>query len=167
MTVLFLDVDGVLNNHEALKRNPPLDPLCVGVLNDLVEAFDARIVVSSTWRLFYSLDEIRSLLAAHGLVNPARVIDATPHGETAQGDRSVSQPRGLEIQAWLSAHQEVTRFVILDDEADMCHLTPHLVKTSMANGLTWRHKGRVLAVLDRAVDPRADVEKPDHGTIRR
>ena len=147
MTVLFLDIDGVLNNYEALKRDPQLDPVCVGVLNDLVEALDAQIVVSSSWRFFCSLDEIRSLLAAHGLVNPVRVIDATPCLEEKRGDRYFSQPRGVEIQAWLSAHPEVARFVILDDDADMCHLTPHLVRTSMANGLTWHHKRHVHAVL--------------------
>ena len=148
MTVIFLDIDGVLNNHAALKRRPQLDSDCVAVLSTLAELIDARIVISSTWRLFHTIEELRETLGKAGLFDPDRIIDMTPRLLDFHGDICVSQPRGVEIQAWLSAHPDVARFVILDDDADMAHLAPHLVQTSMATGLTRRHLPAVLRVLE-------------------
>ena len=148
MTVLFLDIDGVLNNHRALGREPPLDSDCVAVLNTVAELIDASIVISSTWRLFHSQEELRVMLCDHGLVAPHRIIDATPEVEEWRGTARVLQPRGVEIQAWLSAHRDVQRFVILDDGDDMAHLAPHLVQTDMTTGLTAAHVPAILRVLD-------------------
>jgi hypothetical protein len=44
--------------------------------------------------------------------------------------------RGAEIQQWMDENWTPERFVILDDNADMDHLLPHLVRTSSIVGLT-------------------------------
>jgi HAD domain in Swiss Army Knife RNA repair proteins len=53
--------------------------------------------------------------------------------------------RGIAIQAWLDERYErfgdVSRFVILDDNADMAHLIPHLVQSTLDVGLTLDHVG--------------------------
>jgi hypothetical protein len=42
---------------------------------------------------------------------------------------------------------EIEKFVILDDETDMCEFLPHLVKTSMDGGLTDAHVDLALEML--------------------
>jgi hypothetical protein len=44
----------------------------------------------------------------------------------------------MEIQSWLNSHPEVSAFVIVDDDEDMAHLMPKLVKTSWHSGMTIR-----------------------------
>ena len=38
-------------------------------------------------------------------------------------------------------------FVILDDDSDMAHLMPRLVRTSFDAGLTWEHANAAIAML--------------------
>lgn len=45
--------------------------------------------------------------------------------------------RGEEIQNWINSFDQVIeKFVILDDDSDMEHLLPYLIKTSYEFGLT-------------------------------
>jgi hypothetical protein len=122
----------VLVNRAALrarrldaKHRPAADPDAVAALNYIVQATGAQIVVTSTWREEYSLEELRELLARWGVIGT--VLDLTPVGKT----------RGQEIQAWLRLHP-AERFVILDDESGMDPLQAHLVKTETHVGLTMR-----------------------------
>jgi hypothetical protein len=60
LKVIFLDVDGVLNSRgkwagcdlaNLTDSGTRIDPLAVARLKRIVDATDAKIVVSSTWRL--------------------------------------------------------------------------------------------------------------------
>jgi len=136
--VIFLDVDGVLITRRSLNMRTPT-PRCVQRLNELCRASGAALVVSSVWRLGQSLKALRSLLRGWGV--EGRVIGSTPdiNGEE----------RGREIAAWLLAHPETERYVILDDDADMAHLKPQLVQTGFTYGLTHHERRRAAAVLTR------------------
>lgn len=110
MNIVFLDFDGVLNTprtwtrptHRAIER-----PL-VRRVSDLCDATDARIVISSAWRLHQSVATLQTILGRHGL-NPTRVIDRTPW--------LPHQPRQDEILQWLrQTRHAVARFVALDDD---------------------------------------------------
>jgi hypothetical protein len=122
--VLFLDVDGVLNRSGASREHLFLDK--VALLREIVETTNGAIVVSSTWRRLRN--RMFELWAALGPDMKERWLGNTP---ILSG-----QPRGNEIQAWLDAHPEVERFVILDDDSDMGELMPHLVRTHCFTGLT-------------------------------
>jgi len=162
--ICFTDIDGVLNNrscyfpgnqHPKYGRNP--DPKCVAALNWLCEKTGAQIVVSSTWRIG-GLDLMRETINSHWGVN-GPVIDVTPRLLDYRGDITLSVPRGREIQAWLDRRKQdyahcgghwgdVDRFVILDDDSDMEHLLPHLVKTDFEHGLTMEKAADAAKVLD-------------------
>lgn len=141
--IIFLDFDGVLNNYAAVfvalaeGRAQAIDRACVARLNRLVEASDADVVVSSSWRELHSLEELRAILEAHGF--RGQVIDVTPSYS--------GEPRGHEIEAWLAHHAPEARFVILDDNADMAELSPFLVQTSLDLGLQDEHVAAALALL--------------------
>ncbi|WP_143140603.1 HAD domain-containing protein [Nannocystis exedens] len=142
--VIFLDIDGVMNNlctpsePERPGLAACLDPDNVAVLNQIVRATGAVVVLSSSWRLSLPLAELRASFAAAGC--EAQVVGITPD---VDGPR-----RGREIRAWLDAQPEPpTRYVAIDDQFDMPELPGRLVKTCRFHGLTTRELPQVLAQL--------------------
>lgn len=140
MKVVFLDIDGVLNSRQFIKalyhqngKGGLVREFCPICSSNLVyilsEVPDAKIVVSSSWRISTSLEELRDILNEQIGVEKDRVIDVTLNFSPRGRDR------GYEIQDWLDLHPEVTKFVILDDSSDMAHLMPYLVRTKWDLGL--------------------------------
>lgn len=140
--VVFLDVDGVLNNYTTRQVLPAggigIDPVNVTNLNKLIECVDVDIVLSSTWRLLYSLSSLNRLLQQVGF--KGRVLERTIEIMAAYN-------RGEEIQEWLDRYPDVTQFVILDDDNDMDHLIDHLVQTDPKVGLTMEDVEKALLLL--------------------
>lgn len=104
-------------------------------LNRIVKETEARVVMSSCWRIGRELIEIKELL--HNWEFVGIVVGKTPY---LRGDEI---KRGDEIQWWLDDYKkrgnqygEVEKFVIIDDDADMKHLLPYLVKCNFNTGLT-------------------------------
>ena len=146
--VIFLDIDGVLNNHtHAHKRGPdkkPLgykvfDPESVMLLNWITDSTDAEIVISSMWREKRTLDELREVFFKQGITG--EVIDVTP---------VLGTERGKEVDAWLDANLEMgpIRFVIIDDtpEFDMFQMESY-VQTDANIGLRKEHADKAIKLL--------------------
>ena len=142
--VIFLDIDGVVAPILRWDRYGDLNRACIQVLNDIVAASGAEVVVSSTWRHGKTVAELQAILHAEGFVG--RVVDKTP--SDIRGAY-----RGDEIAAWLADHP-AGGFVIIDDHADMGELRSHLLLTEPAHGLQPAHVPRALAILGQRV-PRA------------
>ena len=145
--VIFLDIDGVLNDNHTKSTTGMgfkfIDTSKILRLKSIVEATDAKLVLSSDWRydredplLNSDFLELRDRLANHGL----SFYDFTPEIDW--------DSRGLEIQTWLEEHPEVSQFVILDDRDDMEPNMGHLIQTTMAHGLTDRLAKRAIAFLN-------------------
>lgn len=117
-----------------------LDPECVGYLNQIIEASEASVVVSSSWRFCHSIIGMQKLLEYHGF--RGQLIDITPVNIKAR-----QKLRGYEIQAWLDLHPEVENMVILDDDNDMAHLSSHLVRTDLAVGLTEENARQAISII--------------------
>lgn len=149
MKIIFLDIDGVINHFPKLtdpslaphlwdvkvlkERGITLDifPEQVAILNKIIEATDARIVISSSWRKGYLADWEEIVQKYKDAGGVGFILDHTPWGNPDW------KHRGDEIQAWLDEHKdEVDSFVILDDCADMGHLVDNFVKTDHTVGLT-------------------------------
>ena len=132
--LLFLDVDGVLNNgswamemyergvrvfRDALLFEPSLVQL-----RRIVDETGAAIVVSSSWRMDpEAYERLRAWLAKYGMV----IHDQTPW---------VGGDRGEDITAWFNQNPGRYRYVILDDDDDMGRHLKHLVRTDFNIGLT-------------------------------
>lgn len=145
--VIFLDIDGVLNDNHTKSTTGMgfkfIDTSKILRLKSIVAATGAKIVLSSDWRydredplLNGDFLELRERLAKHGLT----FYDFTPEIDW--------DSRGLEIQTWLDAHPQVSRFVILDDRDDMEPNMGHLIQTTMRHGLTERLAERAIAFLN-------------------
>ena len=117
MTIIFLDIDGVLRTHKSdlensiiLNQEIPIrvydrrfDSKSVNNINYIVHYTRAKIVVSSTWRINFSVQELKEIFRERGIT--AEVIDKTDIGLT----------RGEEIREWLDRN-EVTNYVVIDDQ---------------------------------------------------
>ena len=101
--LIFLDFDGVLHPN-----------LCPGdrhfvhaqALADTIGAAEADIVISSSWRVYHGLHEMREFFSedmAH------RIRDATPKHDLARTRQS-------ECQEWLRRHRPAAPWLALDDQ---------------------------------------------------
>jgi hypothetical protein len=135
---VFLDFDGVLVRADGVPSDSDsqLDRSLIAELNALVQRSGAAVVVSSSWRIA-GVDKMRAVLREHGFVG--EVVGITP---------ILGLSRGLEIQAWLDrCAWTVSQIVILDDDDDMAHLLPHLVRTDLRRGLTAANTADALRIL--------------------
>ena len=106
MKVIFFDIDGVLNCTDT--PNPRKFPYIIDArllrrFKRLLKQCKAKGVLSSSWRV----DPIGLLAAKHFGVP---FIDVCPD--------MPSEPRCVEIRAWLLEHPEVARYAVIDDEDD-------------------------------------------------
>lgn len=134
--IIFLDVDGVLNNHGTTTRNAHhfigLDPLLVERFKRLRQKTNAEVVLSSTWRLYPAL-YAEAEKAVGPFLGRTPDLPGTPVGALIQ-----PATRGQEIQSWIHQNHFTGRFCIIDDMPPMC-FHPHeakLIRTSMSHGLT-------------------------------
>jgi len=172
MKVLFLDIDGVLNSHQSMTfwhRRRDQDkwenelfvawkgslkgylaqefcPIATSNLEMIMEEVpDLKIVISSTWRKGETVDTLKDLFKWSEVI-PQAIIDKTP---VQRGD-----VRGLEIQSWLTEHkqhgkvnEQISDFVIVDDDGDMAHLMKHLVQTDGKVGLDFNKAKEIITRL--------------------
>ena len=125
MRLIFLDVDGVLNNRRSMLAGVDLDPLCVHELRRILSITKARVVLSSVWRLYPQF--------------LAQVRKAVPEFTGWKTPEIRNVCRGEEIATWLDLgwSENVEQYCILDDDADMLeHQKPFLVQTTFEEGLT-------------------------------
>jgi len=151
--ILFLDVDGVLNNEAVFRDRRfgylPIDCLCVERLHRVVQETDCRIVLSSAWR---GGDWHERKLEAEFVFEC--YFGELPYAErinVRHSDKSTKRlagNRGGEIAEWLSRHPEVTQYAIVDDDGDMLpEQMPYFVQTSFDAGLKDEHVARLTALL--------------------
>lgn len=150
MKIIFLDLDGVLNSRASMMLQA-MEPgaglmmqphrIHVVILNEIVRASGANVVITSTWRISRTKNDIQQLLSGKGF--SGEIIDTTPvlQGET----------RGTEIRAWLAERKDIEAFVILDDERDMGDLCDWLVQTKTEDGLLASHIPDVLKILHKKI----------------
>ena len=145
MKIIFLDIDGVMNNEifyttkhqyirekeapiDAPKGYPDIDLRCIDLLNHIVDKTKANIVISSSWRTSYSIDQLQELFDYCGF--EGKIIGKTPYLQFKSNleNYNYSVPRGCEIKAWIETNKEILgdkvtslRYVILDDDSDMLY----------------------------------------------
>ena len=107
---IFLDIDGVLRRVQSPRDR--LDADCVEVFEAAaLSAPEARVVISSTWRLIHSLDSLRALFPPQ---LAARIEGVTPNLPEAE-----EFTRHDEILAYLAARKlQGAPWVAVDDNSN-------------------------------------------------
>ena len=83
------------------------DAGAVARLHALCEEHDARIVVSSDWRLERSVAQLQALFRLHDLHH--LIVDRTSDPQNAP------HYRAGEVKQYLDTHPDIVRFVVIDD----------------------------------------------------
>ena len=153
MKIIFLDIDGVLNSvrYDCTKTESDgnIDKTRLPLLKELVDKTDAKIVLSSSWRIYWESDkakcdsigkDIDETFSKFGLT----IYDKTPYLTT--------NDRAREIRMWLLSQKEnIENFVILDDAfGGWGELSYNLVQTSalIGKGLEENHINAALKILN-------------------
>ena len=140
MKIIFLDIDGVLNSVQYYKKVDRkeedwnrFNPNAVEIIKRLVEEFNAKIVISSTWR-YGLVKELKNEMVKSGLIKYLHKDWKTPVIYPGH------QNRGNEIRAWLENHPDTDKYVIIDDdESILGEQKKHFIKTDINEGMTEKH----------------------------
>ena len=145
MKVIFLDFDGVITI-------PPkwyLQANLIKNVKKIVDATEAKIVVSSSWRMDTVEETVDTIIGRtkrcprnkmlYWLID--NIYDVT---HTYKGFR------GQEIKDWLDEHDDVDNYVIIDDDNDFYdEQLYHFVQTNYEDGLTEVETKRAIKVLNK------------------
>lgn len=165
--LIFLDIDGVISTE---KSRYALDKDACDLLGKIIDATDAKIVISSSWRRNTVEDTKEELTTVRDFVPfpfpyAERIIGVTirAYAYVMQGIH-LAIPRGVEIKPWIDTHihsdngknwnEKVVGvdfdYVILDDDSDMLlEQAEHFVKTDTRLGLTEDDVERAIKILNQ------------------
>lgn len=168
MRIIFLDIDGVLNNAEYYKtksldshhkESSHFDNDNINALNKISESTGAKIVISSAWRMLKTLEEISTLFNKVGI--NAEVIGSTE--SLHYKDTYELAPRGLEILKWIKDHHRTLKeglknYVIIDDENDILDIQDkHFFQINDVVGLTDENADAIIAFLNSYTIPKQEL----------
>lgn len=151
--VIFLDVDGVLNDFSTEELAPSG---CVGVdnimlmnLKEIIRKTNAKVVLTSSWKSEW---DTPYFVGDDGVYLVQRLDEFGIHIDDMTKD-SVSD-RGAGIYRYLQAHPEVKSWIVLDDnifkDYDFELIKNHLVLTrNLWGGLTYQLADKAVKILRR------------------
>lgn len=160
MKIIFLDFDGVIVTRESLAKADKIEtkairkgkelsdlkahviqasPDCIVQLNRIIEKTDARVVVSSAWRVGRNTKQLQEILTCMGA--NVEVIDRT-------GSPQPHMRRGQIIQEWLDNNDPPDSYVVIDDGWIWDHDT-RFVKTTWERGLTRKAANKAIEILNK------------------
>lgn len=162
MRLLFLDFDGVLNSdvyfsssaflstvlgHSEAERARMdhahyLDPSKVAMINALTSLSGVRVVICSSWRQLYSLEELNDILRRRGATFVATAI--TPR---VTGYDPTIPTRAREIMSYLKQMPEPPEAMVALDDEDLEGHVPRHVRPDGALGLQPHHVDACLRFL--------------------
>ena len=148
--IIFLDIDGVLNSDEWIKKEyNRVGHILIGtkILDTkardrlklfLSENLDVKLVISSSWRWWDVKTTKEKFMKTRMCTLVPYIVGVTP--------MSYSLNRGKEIDWYVKKHH-IKDYVIIDDEDDDICQKDHLVKTDYTHGLQERHYKDIKRIL--------------------
>ena len=182
MRIIFLDIDGVMTSKNGYLKEGrafagsmdlEFHQDAVEALNHILDATDARIVVSSTYRWMYSVKQLKEQFEKNG-IDYKYVISKTP--DEVEG----AWNRGEEIKYWLENYPQIAKdkfgvdlkvdsYVILDDDVDfLVSQRPNFVKTFKDYGLTFVEAEKAINILSGVKEKEVIIRRQvdAHGKLR-
>lgn len=147
--LILLDIDGVMVHAKSWVSLPILDDgfyafnkMAVNALNAIIEKSDAEIVLTTSHKYSFSLDKWVDIFKNRG-VNISSINRLEPHhGRLSRHD---------EIVNWFAKNNNVTNFLIIDDDKTLNGLSSalqsRLIQTLPLVGLTKSHIKDAIGIL--------------------
>lgn len=161
MKVIFLDIDGVLNSDQYMSSESykleceqagitnhlsydvvskahhlHIDPNAISLLNNLIANTGAQVILSSTWRLRYNIQEMNALLKMRGAL--FEILTYTPTTRSC---------RDYEVKSLLLSIKGIDKFVIFDDLEIFPSFPNEYIHISVKVGLTEIDISKALTIL--------------------
>lgn len=163
--ILFLDIDGVLNDHtwHQPADSTTIDKPCMDRLNKIIAETGCDIVISTAWRYMVHSQVMNvigffQMLRTHGLTKHARIIGLT-HPDEVRNDGTTwttsdveKSDRGHQIQNWLNMFGADRHYCVVDDRDDLGIQQLHaanFIQTQSNVGMTDLEMERIIEVLKR------------------
>jgi hypothetical protein len=143
--IIFLDHDGVIcladNWGKWDDSSDPSYPDCifdsfdekaVKVLNEILEETNAEIVISSDWRFYASLEELKVLYTKRGIIK--QPMDTTNLDPLGRNSFNLERMRAADIMIWVEENQLTPedRWVAIDDLDLYPYLGKNFVHTPLS-----------------------------------
>lgn len=142
MKVIFLDFDGVITTYNSKWK---IDMNNIKIINDICDKTNAKIVVTSSWRIGHRGDVLAfngyltQYIIKHNYLDNVQDTFDKFIGNIVGMTESIGGWRGDEIKLYMNEHPEVENYVILDDDSDMCdYQLFNFVQTDTYEGITER-----------------------------
>ena len=142
MKVIFLDFDGVITTYNSKWK---IDMNKIKIINDICDKTNAKIVVTSSWRIGHRGDVLAfngyltQYIIEHNYLDNVQDTFDKFIGNIVGMTESIGGWRGDEIKLYMNEHPEVENYVILDDDSDMCdYQLFNFVQTDTYEGITER-----------------------------
>lgn len=151
MKILFIDFDGVVSTFEKGWR---LDEEKLSLLKEIIDNTNAKIVVSSSWKVGYNdvdnfIETLGGRRESETIKNNGNMFQWFCNNIYDITDSNGSW-RGDEIQRWIDAHEEeIESYAILDDDSDMReNQLFNFVQTDGYEGITSREVKLCIKILN-------------------
>lgn len=139
MKILFLDFDGVITTFQSKWK---IDMDKVKIINEICNKTDAKIVVTSSWRIGYSgaVHAFQEYLRQYFVKNEyVGLFKCNEFIDNIIGMTESGSSRGNEIKLYINDHPGIENYVIVDDDSDMCdYQLFNFVQTDTYEGITER-----------------------------
>ncbi len=162
--IIFLDIDGVLNNntwsqnHQGVISDDILiDEKKVKLLYKIIKATGAGVVLHSGWKIWFNdmiqptRKESQKLVEILGRCH-ITIFDITPDFSTEEirKTRKFSLVKAKEILSWLHGHPEIRNWIVLDDlYLHDAEIEKHQIMTNQETGLVQEDVELAIAMLNK------------------
>ena len=152
-SLLFLDIDGVLNCLATAiafsqgYQDKYWSPVAVNLMQSLCKRTNASIVITSSKRKDYDSDKdcieaFKDILKHYGWIDAPIIGRTGCAGHCTNELTGKIETRGVEINEWLKKYgstvYHTNNWIIIDDDSDfMPHQIERFVKTTFCNGFDY------------------------------
>lgn len=132
--IIFLDIDGVLNNNETyIFTKNSIDTVNIKLFLEALKYIktkkEIKIVISSSWRhpdLNGFIKYVYKVCGEQNEIYINQLLTYLHEDYCTKKITTFNAKRGDEVKEWLSRHSEVEKYICIDDDSDFLKNQPLL-----------------------------------------
>ena len=119
---LIIDFDDVLTTskqyfgkYHSKYNGHPFDPKCVKVLNEIIEKTNPIIIVSSDWKLHFTIEQLNEIFEWNKVNAKVTDVTGSSWGVMFTNLQQLEECRAYEINKYVKEHEVTDKWVAIDD----------------------------------------------------